>query len=567
MLGNISDLCGKFKHETPCNERSMKRSRLHVILIAILAAGICLAGCTTTPPPGAGISASPAYTAQQAPSSPTLGELNGTLTTFDTYAEKARQRWNVPGMAVAIVKDGKIIFAKGYGVKTAGGSDPVTTHSVFQIGSTTKAFTAALVALEVDSGRMNWSDPVNRYVSDFQMKDPWVTKEFTLTDALAQRSGLDEKWGQDLSTLGYSRSEMIHALRYAEPVTSFRSQYRYQNIPFMVAATAVENTTGKSWEENIRTRIFTPLSMTGASIGYDAFRSEPDHVSLHMIGELPNSNIGPVVMDPDWQFNHATDTLGPAGSINANVKDMAAWTIFQLGNGTYEGKRLMSPESLAYMHTPQILIPGETTADSKSYYCQGWVYQEMKGTPPVVRHTGETLGNHAYVMFVPREHLGIIVLANEAGPSLPEDVGNAFYQMYFSTFRPGPSAESTDPLKEIKDFLFHPASVRPEHPVPPLPLEGYTGSYTSDVYGAATVAEVNGNLTLTLGKNPVTLYLSPWDGNTFRATCPAWIWGPVYDGRVVFSTSPEGTVRQLTTTLFLQKMFNQNATFVRAGAA
>ncbi|MCK9630769.1 MAG: serine hydrolase [Methanoregula sp.] len=545
----------------------MKRSLLLVILLAILAAGVCVAGCATSLPAGTSISTSPPNTAQQALSYPTPAEFNGTLATFDTYAEKARQRWNVPGMAVAVVKDGKIIFAKGYGVKTAGGSDPVTTDSVFQIGSTTKAFTAALVAMEVDTGRMNWNDPVIRYVPDFQMKDPWVTKEFTLTDALAQRSGLDEKWGQDLSTLGYSRSEMIHALRYAEPVTSFRSQYRYQNIPFIVAAAAVENTSGKSWEENLKTRIFTPLSMTSASTGYDAFRSEPDHVSLHMIGELPDGSLGPVAADPDWQFNYATDTLGPAGSINANVKDMATWTIFQMGNGTYDGKLLMSPENLAYLHTPQILIPGETTADSKSYYGQGWEYQEMNGTPPIVRHTGETLGNHAYVMFVPRENLGIVVLANEAGPSLPEDVGNAFYRMYFGTFTPDTHAESTDPLKEIKDFLFHPTPVRPEHPVPPLPLESYTGSYTSDVYGQATIAAVNGNLTLTLGKKPVTLYLAPWDGNSFRATCPAWKWGPVYDGRVVFSTHPDGTVRQLTTTLFLQKMFNQDATFIRAGAA
>ena len=109
----------------------MKRSLLPVLLLAILAAGICLAGCTTTPPSGTGIPASSSYIAQQAPGSPTLAELNGTLTTFDIYAEKARQRWNVPGMAVAIVKDGKIIFAKGYGMKTAGGPDPVTTDSVF----------------------------------------------------------------------------------------------------------------------------------------------------------------------------------------------------------------------------------------------------------------------------------------------------------------------------------------------------------------------------------------------------------------------------------------------------
>ena len=540
----------------------MVLSRSLIVLFTLLVAGILCTGCTTTTTAVPGLSSSPSHSISP---SPAPEDLNATLASFDTYAEKARQRWNVPGMAVAVVKDGRIIFAKGYGTKTAGGSDPVTPDSVFQIGSTSKAFTAALVAEEVDSGRLNWTDLVVRYVPDFEMRDPWVTKEFTITDALAQRSGLDEKWGQDLATLGYNRSEMIHALRYAEPVTSFRSQYRYQNIPFIVAAAAVENTSGKSWEENLKTRIFVPLDMTSASATYDDFQSAPDHVGLHMIGTLPDGTLGPVVTDPGWQFNFTTYELGPAGGINANVKDMAKWTIFQLGNGTYNGTRLMSEENLAYMHRPQTPIPEEMTADSKSYYCQGWVYQEMNGTPPIVRHTGETLGNHAYILLVPSENLGIVVLANEAGPSLPEDVGNRFYQMYFHTPAADAPASSDDPMLPIKNFLFKPAAARPANPAQSLPLGQYTGTFTSDVYGPANVAEVDGNLTLTLGKKTVTLYLSPWNGNTFSSTCPAWTWGPAYDGRVTFSIGPDGKARELTTTLFLQKMFNQNATFVRTG--
>jgi hypothetical protein len=258
--------------------------------------------------------------------------------------------------------------------------------------------------------------------------------------------------------------------------------------------------------------------------------------------------------------------MGPAGGINANVKDMAAWTIFQMGNGTYNGTSIMSPENLAYMHTPKILIPGETTANSKSYYCQGWIYQEMNGTPPIVRHTGESLGNHAYILFVPGKDLGIVVLANEAGPGLPDDVGMMFYQMYFGTAAPVISQDNKDPLAEIKAFLFAPKPARPGHPSSPLPLEQYTGTYTNTVYGTAVVANVDGNLTLTFGKTPVTFYLSPWEGNTFSTTCPQWKWGPVYDGRVTFGTAPDGTVRQLTTTLLLQKMFNQNATFIRTAA-
>ena len=542
----------------------MKLTRVLIFLLVILVAGVCIVVCTTAPASVTGTATLPAGTSQKAYHSPTAAELNETLAQLNVYAEKARQRWNVPGMSIAVVKDGRIIFVKAYGVKTAGGSDPVTTDTVFEIGSTTKAFMAALVAMEVDSGRMKWNDPVIRYVPDFQMSDPWITKEFTLTDTLAQRSGLYEKWGQDMATLGYNRSETIHALRYAEPVTSFRSAYRYQNIFFNVAAAAVENTSGISFEQNLKTRIFTPLNMKSASASYDALRAEPDHVSLHMIGELPNGTIVPVVTDPAWRFNTITDTLGPAGDINANVKDMATWTIFQLGNGTYEGRRLISPENMAYMHAPQIPMTDESTADSRQYYAQGWIYQEMNGTPPVVKHTGETLGNHAYILMVPRENLGIVVLANEAGIGLNEDVGDSFYKMYFGTYRLDPVAESTSPYNGIyKDFLFPKSASRPANPAPSLPLERYTGTYTSNVYGTATVAEVNGNLTLTLGKDPITLNLSPWDGNTFKSTCPEWTWAQPYEGRVMFDTAPDGTVRNLTTSLFLQKLHHQDATFVR----
>jgi len=544
----------------------MRISRLLFFLLVILAAGVCIAGCTTAPAAGTGTITFPDGTPQTAYHSPTAAELDETLAHLDVYAEKARKRWNVPGMSIAVVKDGRIVFLKAYGVKTTGGSDPVTTDTVFEIGSTTKAFMAALVAMEVDSGRMKWTDQVVRYVPDFQMSDPWITKEFTLTDTLAQRSGLYEKWGQDLATLGYNRSETIHALRYAEPVTSFRSAYRYQNIFFSVAAAAVENTSGMSFEDNLKTRIFTPLGMKSASASYAELRAEPDHASLHMAGELPDGTVVPVLTDPDWRFNTITDALGPAGAINANIKDMAAWTIFQLGDGTFEGRRIISPENMAYMHTPQTPMTDESAADSMQYYTQGWIYQEMNGTPPMVKHTGETLGSHSYIMMVPRENLGIVVLANEAGHGLNEDVGDTFYRMYFGTYRPDPGAESTSPYTQAyRDLLFPKPAPRPTNPAPPLPLERYTGIYSSNVYGTATVAEVNGNLTLILGKDPITLYLTPWDGNTFRSTCPEWTWAQPYDGRVTFGTDPDGTVRNLTTSLFLQKLHHQDAAFVRTG--
>ena len=518
-----------------------------LIIVAFL---ILLAGCTAPAVPGP---IAPLFTPAVEQSHAVIAvdpenatQLNELLADFDTYAGKARQDWNVPGMAIAIVKDGKIIFAKGYGVKTAGGSDPVTPDTVFEIGSTSKAFTATLAAMEVDSGRMNWSDPVIRYVPDFQMNDPRVTKEYTITDSFAQNSGLEGYWGTDLPMIGYTRSDMIHALRYAEPVSSFRSVFAYQNLPFLVTAAAIEKTSQKSWEENIRTRIFAPLTMTSATTGYDAFRAAPNHVSLHTTGVLPGNKTGPVVTDPDSAFNDFTDSMGPAGGINANVKDMATWTIFNLGNGSYAGKQLISPESMAHLHSPKTPV-GDAMTASKMYYAQGWMYQEVAGSPSIVWHNGETAGNHAMVLFVPDKDIGIVVLANVADASLPDALALEFYDQYFGRESPDVSAKYLTHYQETSAELLAPKPFRPANATPPLALSQYTGSYTNDVYGTATVADVNGTLYLTYGKRAVTFNLSPWDGNAFTTTCPQW--GPDFEGNVVFGTGSDGRVRDLNMTL------------------
>lgn len=481
------------------------------------------------------------------------------LVNFDTNAGNARNDWNVPGMAVAVVKDGKIIFAKGYGTKTAGSFDPVTADTVFQIGSTSKAFTAALAAMEVDSGRMDWNDPVILYVPDFQMKDPWVTKEFTITDSLAQRSGLPGYWGTSLEQLGYSRSDMIHALRYATPDSSFRSEYKYQNLPFLVTAAAIENTSRLSWEDNMQSRIFTPLNMTSASTNYSAFLAAPDHTSLHTIGVLPGNTTGPVVIAPDGEFNDFPYVMGPAGGVNANVQDIARWAIFQLGNGTVGGNQLISPKNMAYMHTPRTPLE-DVMEDTKQYYCQAWIYEEKTGSPSVVWHNGETLGNHAMILLVPDENLGIVVLANEAASSLPEALAWSFYTQYFGTGNPDYSIEDLKAFRNETAELLAPPAVRPENATPPRTLSAYTGSYVNDIFGTATVTEKNGNLTITLGKKPATLLLSPWDGNTFTTVYTAS--GQDQAGNAVFSTGSDGVIRYLNISMFAEEP-GKPETFVR----
>jgi CubicO group peptidase (beta-lactamase class C family) len=534
-----------------------------ILSLIVMAFLILVAGCTAPAVPGP---VAPLFTpaieqshAMIAVDPENTTQFNEFLADFDTYAGKARQDWNVPGMAVAIVKDGKIVFAKGYGTKTAGGSDPVTADTVFQIGSTSKAFTAALTAMEVDSGRMNWSDPVIRYVPDFQMKDPWVTKEYTITDSLAQNSGLEGYWGTELPFAGLDRSDMIHALRFAEPVSSFRSAFAYQNLPFLVTAAAIENTSQKSWEDNLQTRIFTPLHMTSASTSYAAFRAAPDHTSLHTTGVLPGNTTGPVFTDPDWEFNDFAEVMGPAGGINANVKDMATWTIFNMGNGSFEGTQLISPENMAYLHSPKTPL-AKVMTDTKRYYCQGWMYQEETGLPSIVWHNGATAGNHAMVMFVPDKDIGIVILANDPDANLPDVLAFTFYNRYFGRENPDLSESSLIEYEKSKEQLLAPRPVRPANATPPLALAAYTGSYVNDVYGKAMVTEVDGNLSVMFGKRPVIYNLSPWDANNFTAKCPQW--GPSFDGGVSFGTGSDGNVREMT----LAPLFTEgkNAVFDRA---
>jgi CubicO group peptidase (beta-lactamase class C family) len=520
---------------------------LFFVSLLVLSAGCTGTGGTGAPGPAqAPSSASPASGTKV--NFDNAAEREAFLANFDKLAESEIKDWGVPGMAVAVVKDGKIVYAKGYGTKKAGGSEPVTADTVFQIGSTSKAFTSALVAMEVDSGRMKWDDKATTYVPDFQMKDPWVTKEFTITDTMAQRSGLPDHWGTELGGLGYSRSEMIHALRYVEPVTSFRTTYMYQNAPFLVVAKAVENTSRKSWEDNIRERIFVPLDMKSASTGQDAFIASPDRVSLHWNDLRDDGTYGPVVADSS-PYMIFTTAMAPAGGINANVRDMGNWAIFQLGNGTYNGNRLMSVESLDYLHTPRtpISMVANTT---KAYYCQAWIYEEVPGYPPVIWHNGETYGNHAMIFLVPSENLGIVVLSNVAGPSLPDSVAWKFYNRYLGRpDSPGLAAAAAGYRQTTN--LTASAFVLPvkENATPQLPFSAYTGTYRNDIYGTATVDEKDGNLTVTYGKIPVVYYLTHYDGNDYFARCPSY--QKSYFEGVTFQPGPDGSIRKMVLPMML----------------
>ncbi|MDQ5986056.1 MAG: Protein flp [Syntrophus sp. SKADARSKE-3] len=221
--------------------------------------------------------------AQDKVTKPTDEQLKKILSDFDQYAAKARADWKIPGMAIGIVQNDRLIFAKGFGVKTVGGDDPVTKNTVFQIGSTSKAFTATLSAMLVDEGKLKWGDKVIDHLADFRMYDPWVTREFQVVDLMSQRSGLPPYAADALYIVGFDRPYIKKVLRHIKPVTSFRTTYAYQNGLWLVAADIIEKYTGKTWEQALKARIFEPLGMSDSSADKQSFVNAKDVSSLHAL--------------------------------------------------------------------------------------------------------------------------------------------------------------------------------------------------------------------------------------------------------------------------------------------
>ena len=279
----------------------------------------------------------------------------------DQVVESARKEFNVPGIAVAIVKDGNVVLAKGYGVRKQGEAAPVTTQSLFRIASNTKAFTAAALAMLVDERRLKWDDPVVQHMPGFQMYDPYVTREFTVRDLLTHRSGLGLGAGDLMffppGDLG--REEIIKRLRFIKPATSFRTAYAYDNLLYIVAGQLIPAITGRTWDDFVRDRIFTPLGMSNTFTGVAALYKSKDVATPH------NTLSGKLEALPQEDM----DTSAPAGAIITCVDDLAKWMIAQLGGGTVGKTRLFTAAQGKEMWSAQTILPiDEPAKDSPAAF-------------------------------------------------------------------------------------------------------------------------------------------------------------------------------------------------------
>ncbi|HUT89487.1 MAG TPA: serine hydrolase domain-containing protein [Thermoguttaceae bacterium] len=344
----------------------------------------------------------------------------------DAIVEDARKAWAVPGAAVAIVKDGKVVHLKGYGVKEQGKSDPVTPDTIFNIGSTGKSFTALAVAVLADEGRLNWDDPVRKHLSYFRLADPEADRLVTLRDLATHRVGLarnDDLW-QNSPPL--SREEIIRRVGRLPLEKPFRSTFLYNNLMYLTLGCAAGAADGGSWERVVQERVFDRLGMKSANFSHAVAERSPDHSSPHV-------KEGARIKAKPWRN---LDNIGPAGSINASARDLSQWLRFQLGDGTIDGKRVLSGAALAETHKPQIATPSEGKTRKifpyaeNTAYCLGWNSHTNRGHLILWHGGGGPTGFRTQILLVPKSKLGIAVVSNVEGvPQLPEPVVNGILDL------------------------------------------------------------------------------------------------------------------------------------------
>lgn len=465
---------------------------------------------------------------------------------LDAYVTNAMREFQVPGLAIAIVKDGKVVLEKGYGVRRLGEATPVDAHTLFAIASNSKAFTATLLGQLVDSGRVAWDAPAITYIRDFQLYDPWVTREITVRDLLSHRSGLglgggDLLWMYSTNTA----DDVIRQVRWLKPATSFRTTFAYQNIMFLAAGQVVERVTGRPWGQDVRERIFAPLGMTESNTSVTQFREGMDIASPHSMVD------GKLTVIP----YDTVDNLAPAGAINSSAHDMAKWVAAQLDSGRVGDHRAWSPAVTQALWSPvtNIGIGGYPPALAELRpnflaYGMGFFLRDYRGHK-LAWHTGGLSGMTSQVTLVPDERLGVVILTNQETPLFAAltwrildaylgGVGTDWVKAYRET---GASSDAA-----VEAELRKADSTRARNVGPSLPLAKYAGRYADKVLGVATVAWTGDHLTLQLPDHPLFICdLSHWQYDTFKCAWRTPKLASSATALATFALNADGSIRDL----------------------
>jgi CubicO group peptidase (beta-lactamase class C family) len=465
---------------------------------------------------------------------------------LDRTVARVLQAFEVPGLALTIVKDGKVVVARGYGVKTLGQPDPVDAQTLFGIASNTKVFTATALGLLVERGLLEWDAPVVRYLPWFAMWDPWVTQHITIRDLLVHRSGLGLGAGDLLwwppST--YDRKEISYRLRYIEPVTSFRSAYAYDNVLYTVAGEVIEAVSGKTWEDFVQTEILDRVGMRTGNVRHSAAEGGGNVASTHARVEGAVRVVKPF----------ASDNTNPAGGINAGAEDMARWLMVQLDSGRIGSEGRLFTEGTA-RELWGIVVPRDPGAPPPELaplragflgYALGLNVRDYRGQK-LITHTGGLPGYVSRVAFMPDQKLGVAVLTNmESGAAF-----DALTWTVLDHYLGAPAFDWIDAYVKLEERAAAAmrqaeaatAGSRDTTSRPSLPLERYAATYRDAWYGDIEIRVEEGRLVMQFAKTPSLLgdlehwqydaFVARWRDRELRA-----------DAFVTFALEPDGSIRE-----------------------
>lgn len=441
--------------------------------------------------------------------------LDAKVKEFDAYVEKSRNQFQVPGLALTVVKDGKVLLKKGYGVRQLGTTNNVDTQTLFACASTTKAMTATCMAMLVDEGKVKWDDPVIKHLPEFQLYDPFVTRELKIRDLFTHNSGVgnaDFFW----FIMNVPGDEILKRMKMVEPSYSLRSSFIYQNIFYLYAGKVIERVSGMTWEEFIQKRIFQPLGMTRTfpvlRMVNDANQSKAHYFVDNSIAVIERTN---------------ADAIGPAGSVWSCVDDMSKWAICMLDSSKYEGGRLLKKNTWKELFKPQVLVPAgefyptaQLTKPNWTTYGLGWFQHDYKGKK-VNFHTGSLAGETAIHGQLPESRLAIYIFGNYDHA----EVRHALMYKAFDLFALGGNRDWSTEIynlykgfekegeKREKDF----EAARVLNTKPSLSLDSYTGTYADPLYGEVIITRENDDLAI-VANNHLKAHVSHWNFDTFRGS-------------------------------------------------
>jgi CubicO group peptidase (beta-lactamase class C family) len=481
-----------------------------------LAIAALLVGCDAKPASPSSSATSDVPPQEEAAMSLPDNAVDNAVAKLDGLADDLMTKSGIPGMAVAVVHDGKTVYAKGFGVKDVRNGDAagnkVDADTVFQLASMSKPLGSTVVAQQVSQGAVTWDTPIVDKLPWFALADPAVTKMVTIGDMYSHRSGLPDHAGDMLEDLGYDRRYVLDHLR-ALPLAPFRISYAYTNFGLTAGAEAVAVGAGKSWEDLSQDVLYRPLGMTSTSSRFDEYLARPDRA------------IGHIHVDGKYQPDYLRDPQpeAPAGGVSSSATDMTKWLAMMLANGTYDGRQIIDPKALLPAITPQSVSDRATDPSARSgFYGYGFNVGTTSDARTQLSHSGAfELGSGTNFVILPSADVAIVALTNATPAGVPEtltaefadlvqfgEVREDWFKLYNAAF-----VQMEQPVGSLVGK--HP----PANPAPPAPLSTYVGSYANDYWGPARITEKDGTLHLALGTK-LDVALKHWDGNVFTY---AWV--------------------------------------------